>query len=544
MSASEAALSPLVFLSLFTNCVVVTSPCMKTYELETPVYSKTVKTQKYWTMCIIANPFDANGNPTSGYKKKQLDLARNFFAEEFPELSNQTDLSLNDNKYVQVILWKTFHNPTLDVQKRALAGLCLRCYVSHAIVKGCEIIASKTADKKLLQNLLPYALNDDGNTFIVVGSDAKTQLIVQDSGELQAIPKVGNFVSVEVISSYNPQLSNSRKSESLDNWCIRRIKQNKNLQTLLLEYGVWVPSNWSLLCREIPKSLEACLQDSEKPGNERHFIEVFHAVYRRDRRKSNSRTKCEEPTQEQLEEMMFLLQGKGITLSSERELIQKFQEIAEILRQDNHAIKTGKPQADSIDASNSLEEDNSSFSKLNQLGTENNDCENMEENELREVLNTLPAEALYSAISFRIPQRVESLKAKKASRDYAEKFVDGLQLYYHEINPLSLKEIAQQWDIHWSKARRIFQVGELISSVQSTSEEIFISKIKEQASQFFADTISCNPNNLKDIAEEVRGFLDKIAFQDARAEIVSPRNPYKRSLFAQILRKYMNHKTT
>lgn len=542
MSASEAALSSLVFLSLFTNCVVVTSPYMKTYELENPVYSKTVDIQKYWTICIIANPFDANGNPTSGYKKKQLNSARKFFAEEFPKLSNQPGLSSKDNQYVQVSLWKTFHNPTLDAEQRALAGLCLRCYVSHSIVKGCEIIASKTADKKLLQNLLPYALNDDGNTFIVVGSDAKTQLIVQKSGELQPIPKAGNFVSIEVISSYNPQLSNSKKSESLDNWCIRRIKQNKDLQKLLLEYGVWVPSNWSLLCREIPKSLEACLKNSEKSGNERHLIEVFHEVYRRDRRKLNSRKKCEEPTPAQLEEMMFLLQGKGITLSSEQELIQKFQEIAEILRQDNHAIKTGKPQADSIDASSSLEEDNSSFSILNQLGTENNDSEHMEENELREVLNTLPAEALYSAISFRIPQRVESLKAKKASRDYAEKFVDGLQLYYHEINPLSLKEIAQQWDINWSKARRIFQVGELISNVQSTSEEIFLSKIKEQASQFFADKISSNPNNLKDIAEEVRGFLDNIAFQDARAEIVSSRNPYKNSLFAQKLREYMNQK--
>ena len=141
----------------------------------------------------------------------------------------------------------------------------------------------------------------------------------------------------------------------------------------------------------------------------------------------------------------------------------------------------------------------------------------------------------------RIPQRVEILAAKKPSRAYAKKFVDGLRQYYHEVNPLSLKEIAEQWDINWAKARRIFQVGELISNVQFTSEEIFISKIKEQASQFFADTISCNPNNLKDIAEEVRGFLDKIAFQDARAEIVSPRNPYKNSLFAQKLREYMNH---
>ncbi len=100
---------------------------MNTYELETPVHSKTVDIKRYWTMCIIANPFDANGNPTSGYRKKQLNLARHFFAEEFPELSNQPGLSSKDNQYVQVSLWKTFHNPRLDPEQRALAGLCLRC---------------------------------------------------------------------------------------------------------------------------------------------------------------------------------------------------------------------------------------------------------------------------------------------------------------------------------------------------------------------------------------------------------------------------------
>lgn len=538
------AFSCVMFLYLFTNCVFITNPNMRTYELATQVRNKVmdINTSRYWTICIIANPLDENCNLTKGYRNKQFTLARNFFEEEFPEFKSQTSLSKEENQYVQLSLWNTFHNQTLEREQRAKAGICLRCYVSHAIVKGCEILAkraftfNKIPFETSLYNFLAYLLNDDGNTFIVVSSDVKTQLVVKDSGEIQQIPKARNLFSVEILSSYNPHLSNSKSSESLENWCIRRIKQNKHLQTFLLEYGVWLPSDWSLLCREIPKSLKACLKDEES-----HFIEVFHKVYRRDRRESQQRGKCSEPTQLQLEEMLFLLQDKGIKLRSEKELIQKFQEIAEILRQDNHSIKTGKPQADSIDVSNSSEDSNDSLSTLNQLGTENNNCEDMEEKELRELLNQLPSEALYRAISFRIPQRVEILAAKKPSRAYAEKFVDGLRLYYHEVNPLSLKEIAEQWQINWAKARRIFQLSELIANVQYTSEEIFISKIQEEASQFFAEEISCKPNNLKEITEEVRSFLDKVAFQEARAEIIAARSPYKNSLFAQILRKYMNN---
>ena len=448
------AFSYVMFFYLFTNCVFITNPNMRTYELATQVRKEDIcNTSRYWTICIIANPLDENCNLTKGNRNKQLTLARNFFEEEFPELKSQTSLSKEENQYVQLSLWNTFHNQTLEREQRALAGICLRCYVSHAIVKGCEILAkraftfNKIPFETSFENFLAYVLNDDGNTFIVVDSDVKTQLIVKDSGGIQPIPKARNFFSVEVLSSYNPNLSNSKSSESLDNWCIRRIKQNKELQTFLLEYRVWVPSDWSLLCREIPQSLKACLKNGVTPEGfssaNRHFIEVFHAVYRRDRRESRQRGRCSEPTDAQLKEMLSSLEDKGIKLTSS-ELIQKFQEIAKILRQDNHSIKTGKPQADSIDVSNSSEDSNDSLSTLNQLGTENNNCEDMEEKELRELLNQLSPEALYCAISFRIPQRVEILAAKKPSKAYAEKFVDGLRQYYHEVNHLSLKDIAEQ----------------------------------------------------------------------------------------------------
>ncbi|MEL6462408.1 MAG: hypothetical protein AAFQ91_29995 [Cyanobacteria bacterium J06621_15] len=494
---------------------------------------------RYWTINIIANPFDKDGKATSCYREKQSTLAKEFFENEFPQLNSQKSLSKGENKYIQVHLWKMFHDGTVDSQKRAKAGLCLRCYLSHAIIKGCQILAGKSSSNyTLFSELLSYVLNDDGSTLIVLENNNKTQLILNENGYTQSTPREGNFFSVDVLKTYNPNLSNSKNSESLDNWCIRCARQNTDLQTHLLEIGVWIPSDWSLLCREIPQSL-----DTHFTNNQRQLIEVFHAVYRRDRQKFRQRGRCSEPTYPQLEEMLCLLRDKNIILSSARELIQHFQEIAEILRQDTYSTKIGSPIADSIDNYSRDNNDCDYFSQSNlSCINQNNNSEDIEEIELRELLNQLPNQVLFKAISEIIPQRVKFLSKKKNYSAYAPKFIQGLQLYYQKNKPLSLKEIAALWEINWAKARRIFQLSELIENVQSFSEKSFIEEIQEKASKFFTSELSCNPNNLRNIAQQVRNFLDEIAFKEAYAEITASRSVYKNSLFAQILRDYIHKK--
>ena len=502
---------------------------MRTYELpEAKSRKMDTNTSRYWTICIIANPLDKDGRLTSCYKNKQSVLAKAFFEDEFPQLSSQKTLSNKENQYVQASLWKIFHDGTLETNKRAKAGLCLRCYISQAIVKGCQILANKSPDNPaLFADLLSYVLNDDGSTFIVMDSDDKTQLILNENGSTQIIPKEGRFFNVKILKSYNPNLSDSKNSESLDNWTIRCTRQNKELQTFLWEIGVWIPSDWSLLCRDIPQSLDTHFTD-----NERQLIEVFYAVYRRDRRKFYQRGRCLEPTFPQLEEMLCLLRDREIKISSAHELIQNFQEIAEILRQDKYCSKTGTPKADSIDNYSQGNNDCCIKKNLN--------CEDIEESELRELLNNLPNQALFDAVSEIIPQRVAFLSKKKNYSAYAPKFIQGLQLYYQKNNPLSLKEIANVWKINWAKARRIFQFSELIENVQSHTEKSFIEQIQEKANNFFINEISRNPNNLRDIAQEVRNFLYEIAFKEAYAEITASRSLYKNSLFAQVLRDYIN----
>ena len=491
-------------------------------------------TSRYWTICIIANPFDGDGKPTSCYTHRQLALAKEFFDGEFRELINQKSLSKGENQYIQAHLWRTFHDSAIDSKKRALAGLCLRCYLSHAMIKSCQIIAGRVPDNyTLFAELLSYVLNDDGSYLIILENN-KTQLIINENGDSQSISKEGKFLSIDILRTYNPNLSNINNSESLDNWCIRCTRQHKELQTFLLEIGVWTPSDWSLLCREVPQSL-----NNHFTNNQIQLIEVFHAVYRRDRRKLRQRGRCLEPTYKQLEEMLCLLQSKNIILSSVHELVQDLQSIAQILYQDIYAHKIGGPKADSID---NYSQGNSDYFSQPNVSCINKKfhSEDIEEVEIRELLHKLPHKLLFNAISEIIPQRVHFLSQKKNYSAYAPKFIQGLQLYYQKKNPLSLKEIAALWQINWAKARRIFQLRELIENVQSFSQKSFLEQIQKKASKFFTCEISSKPNNLRNIAQEVRNFLYEIAFKEAYAEIIASRSLSKNSLFAQILRDYIS----
>ena len=94
-----------------------------------------------------------------------------------------------------------------------------------------------------------------------------------------------------------------------------------------------------------------------------------------------------------------------------------------------------------------------------------------------------------------------------------------MQLLYHKTFPKSLNEIAKTWGINCSKVRRIFQLRELIKSIQYKTEVIFISQMIDNKGHLFASEISSNPNRLQEIGEEVRCLFDNIIFKKAIAEI-------------------------
>lgn len=195
---------------------------------------------------------------------------------------------------VQTVLLSHFQSQQSAIapNQRAQAGLCLRCHVSHPILKACQRIDhlyGSDIKQFTYRNLLPFVLNDDGQDLIVLDEDGKAQLRLDSSGNPELI--AFTRFTVEVLRTFK---ADSPSSMSLENWAVLKTRQCPELKRFLSEFGFQHLSDWSLLNRARPKQLE---QLSER---DRHLIEAFHAVYRRDRRRQASVRKCSAPNPAQL----------------------------------------------------------------------------------------------------------------------------------------------------------------------------------------------------------------------------------------------------
>ncbi|MBD0360466.1 MAG: hypothetical protein ICV56_07140 [Nitrososphaeraceae archaeon] len=376
--------------------------------------------------------------------------------------------------------------------------------------------------------MLPFVLNDDGKELVLLDSEAQNQLILNQDDTTQPIAKGGEFFSAEILRKFNPNLSSS---ESLDNWTWRLTQQNENLRLFIWELGVRTPSDWALLCRHIPRSLEPHLQKGD-----REIVEVFHAVYRRDRRNSHEKGRCFQPTLNQLQEMCDLLKPKNIIISH-RKLIYHLKRIAEILRQDTLYRKTGSPQTIPIEVYDKSSENYVTNLELGYYT--DTPLEEIELNQLKEDCHSLFEEVLYEAISEVVEQKVEDLQKSKGYKSFAQQFPEGLRLYYQKN--MSLGEIAKLWGIPWCQARRIFKLENFLDNVQYRTEEKFIAKISKTNTKSQLATICNSPDYLKNVAEEIRNYALNKTFNHAHAEILSGKKQKKNSLFAQILQRYLNN---
>jgi hypothetical protein len=249
-------------------------------------------------------------------------------------------------------------------------------------------------------DLLTFVLNDDGREQVLLDSEGQNQVILNHDGTTRPIAKGGELFSVEILRKFNPNLNSS---ESLDNWTWRLTQQNQNLRLFLWDLGIGTPSDWALLCRQVPRSLEPRLEKGD-----REIVEVFHAVYRRDRRNLDQKGNCSEPTVNQLQEMLYLLQQQEMSMNSPKELIYHLKRIAEILRQDMFYKRTGSPKAMPIEVYNQSTNDYI----LNQELPCYTDAalEEIELNQLQEICHTLFDKVLYQAVTEAINQHIEYLK--------------------------------------------------------------------------------------------------------------------------------------
>ncbi len=418
----------------------------------------------------------------------------------------------------QTILFSQFrtHNAAIVLPDRAQAGLCLRCYVSEPILKACQKIASLFAGDKSFtyQDLLPFVLNDDGKALVILDDNDNTQLKLDDGSVQSATYEI---FAVEVLRTYK---LNSH-SMSLDNWAFLQTKQHSELKNFLSEFGFQHLSDWALLNRVRPKQLE---QLSER---DRHLVEVFHAVYRRDRRQQQQVSRCLDPTDSQLTEMGDLLQQREVVLNSS--LLKELKLVTKQLRQFD-IWQSREPLE--------MQLETGGYELRVDLPSDSFNESDAEEQEFLEFLYQQLTVALTHAVEQAVQTQVSQLSKSKRYAPFATCFIPGLRLYYCE--GLSLRDIGPQLGMSsWDQTRRILNPGEILSNVRRLTVQQLLEPILEKAQSKRLTSTPPEPSYLRTLTEQIEAFVDAEIFAEAVSEIKAGKNRLMDSIYAQQLKRYI-----
>jgi len=469
---------------------------------------------RYWKICRIS------ASQRVGYEYSSVPLAHEFLNKQIRHLAP---------KDTQAVLLSYFlaKNSAVDAITRAHAGLCLRCYVSEPILRACQKIDSLFSGEKQFtyQHLLSYVLDDDGQTLVTIDRDGKTQLIVDNNGATKTTAY--KFFSVKILQTFN---ADSDSSMSLDNWAYLQTRQNPELKDYLSEFGFKHLSDWALLNRVRPKQLERLSK------RDRHLVEVFHAVYRRDRLQQNSKggKKCPDPSSTQQQEMLNGLRKRDVIINSTVELMNELKQVVTQLR--HYDIWSYREPLEIQDP------DTGGYSLRADLPGDNLNEVDVEQQEMLDFLHEQLSLTLRSSIEQEIRDRIAALTKSKKYGCFAQQFIPGLQLYYCEN--LSLKDIAPKLGMtSWDQARRILNPGDLLSKIRASTVQQILDNVLKKAVEKGLTKMPPEPDYLKTLAEYIEAFADDEIFQEAAEEIRAGKSRSMDSAYAQQLRKYLDPQT-
>lgn len=451
-----------------------------------------------------------------GYKRVSVDTAQNFVNSQFAGIENTA---------LQNSLLSAFNgeNPDIDLFNRALAGLCLRCYVSEAIMKECKKIDYLYSGEKQFnyRDLLPFVLNDDGQNLIILDRDGRRQLTVDENNQLNQSRY--DCFAIKVLQTFN---ADSQSGMSLNNWAHLQTRQNYEIKKFLSEFGLQHLSDWAILNRARTEQLER-LSDQE-----RYIAEAYHAVYRRDRQQQRSLgpKKCPDPSSAQLEEMLVYLRNRQVSINTSSLLLAELKRIAVVFRR--YDIWTSRESLDIYDA-----QSDTNIPRPN-LYTEDLNEIDIEEQELSQFLREHLDSALAQAIKQECEANVQRLQKSRKYAPFAQKYIRGLQLYYQDA--ITLEEIAPVLEMtSWNQARRILNPGEVLSQVRAKTTELMLEAILKLAAKKGLTNTSPEANYFKNLTQQVELYIDEEIFQEASEEIKAGKNRKMNSVYAQAIRSYI-----
>ncbi|MEB3295387.1 MAG: hypothetical protein VKJ24_19710, partial [Synechococcales bacterium] len=136
------------------------------------------------------------------------------------------------------------------------AELCLRCYISQHIVYACHRLVQQfgATYRFQLSDLLPLVLDDEGRG------------------------NANGTLAHKILTSFKPEAG------SLKNWITRLVRQHPEINTVLLEHGLYLVSDWAILNDTTPEQLGRILTQFYhlsplEVQQNCHLLEAYRAVY-------------------------------------------------------------------------------------------------------------------------------------------------------------------------------------------------------------------------------------------------------------------------
>lgn len=428
--------------------------------------------------------------------------------QEFGDLS--TDTEVDDFPIQQHLV------TLLREQDRPEAGISLRCYISHQIAATCKGLAAKFGTEYgfTRTDLYPLVLTD----FIDTRPDRSP-----DRREYRSLGQ-------EILDKFDP--THAR----LSTWTARLVNSHPELKKFLLEHGIYLISDWAILNDTTPSQLPQILLDyhtvtAAELKIATQLLTQYRAIYRRDRLQKGTKSRCEEPSPAQLQQIAAQLEGEdGLSLSP-TQILNHLHKLASQLRQYRIAVRGGRSALNSsLDASN-IQRQADEY-QLDNLSPDNDSADR--EAAFLSTYRPHFKQALDTAIAEILDRRIEQISRKKGGDRTS--YLTGLNLFH--CTGQSMSEIASAIGLEAQyQVSRLLKLKDLRTDIRHRMLQILEPIVRAQAMEYV------EPDCLQDLDRALETALaERVDALMQQTELNIAQNCVADSFFAKRICQYLTNR--
>lgn len=441
---------------------------------------------RYWQFVGI--------NAAGNRRIQAIAAAQSFFTAQFPDCTGEEVIDAP----IQQKLLKIMRSDSIAASQISnLAETCLRCWISNQTDWICQDLVRQF-----------------GQTGSFSWADLYS-LVLDDLSRRPATDSSYRSIARRILQTLNLDQG------QLSTWTKRLVLGELN--PFLLDCGIYLISDWALLNGTTPDRLRRlCDRTFQLPKTTTdrmvQLLTAYHAIYRRDRlqQRANSRSKCQPPTPEQLDQMVNYLAASDST----SRVLKELQSIAQLIRQ------ARRPKQTSIDDPNN----HALINDVNHAAfVDDSPLESIAENEL---LNRYRRD-FFTCLEQSFEQALNQRRAEMNAEKFTDVFLPALCLFHCES--LAMGKIAKTINRTQSTISRLLKLDQLRTNVRQT----LLLKLRDRV-RTLAATYT-DQARLEAIDQELDSLLSEQIdpmIAEAEAEASTPNRPRK-SLFSRQLCRYL-----